>query len=62
MMDAVSTAIRLYREDKERWEALQLRGMRSDFGWDQAARQYENVLTELVPGAVKAAAAPAGAA
>jgi len=45
LVAAVSTAVQLYREQPERWRALQLRVMSNDCSWERAAQQYETVLT-----------------
>ncbi|GLT48244.1 hypothetical protein SLA2020_218800 [Shorea laevis] len=43
MVGAVKTAILTYREHKESWEGLMRRGMKRDFTWESAAKQYEQV-------------------
>jgi glycogen synthase len=43
-MDAVSTAVALYRLQPNRWRAMQRRGMTADYSWDKAAEQYATVL------------------
>jgi starch synthase len=37
---AVRRALKVYREDRARWEALQDAGMATDFGWHAAAMRY----------------------
>lgn len=46
---AISRAIDLFRDDPDRFKELQLEGMRKDFGWDAAARQYLEMYSELMP-------------
>ena len=53
MVAAVSSAVRVYREQPERWRALQLRGMADDCSWERAAQQYETVLTEVMQDSVQ---------
>lgn len=48
MVAAVSSAVKLYREEPDKWRALQLRGMDKDVSWERAAQQYEIVLTEAM--------------
>ncbi|KAI4340924.1 hypothetical protein MLD38_025715 [Melastoma candidum] len=43
MLEALGTAIRTYREDKDSWEGLVKRGMAKDYSWEKAAVQYEQV-------------------
>ncbi|KAL5225683.1 hypothetical protein ABZP36_012322 [Zizania latifolia] len=43
MLWALRTAISTYREHKSSWEGLMKRGMSSDFTWDHAASQYEQI-------------------
>lgn len=53
MVAAVSSAVHLYREEPDKWQALQLRGMSLDVSWERAAQQYEQVLTEAMADAVQ---------
>ncbi|WIA30508.1 hypothetical protein OEZ86_000592 [Tetradesmus obliquus] len=48
MVAALSTAVKLFREEPERWRALQLRCMFNDSSWEHAAQQYESVLCEVM--------------
>ena len=41
MMGALGSAVRIYRDKKERWAMLQRACMRQDFSWNKAAVQYE---------------------
>lgn len=43
-VDAISSALRVYREQPDVWRAIQLRGMQRDAGWSRAAAQYEKVI------------------
>ncbi|GLT63661.1 hypothetical protein SLA2020_362070 [Shorea laevis] len=43
MLGALRTAMQTYREHKESWEGLVRRGMKRDFTWESAAKQYEQV-------------------
>ncbi|GKU89083.1 hypothetical protein SLEP1_g3272 [Rubroshorea leprosula] len=43
MLGALRTAMQTYREHKESWEGLMRRGMKRDFTWESAAKQYEQV-------------------
>ncbi|EAZ35910.1 hypothetical protein OsJ_20213 [Oryza sativa Japonica Group] len=43
MLWALRMAISTYREHKSSWEGLMKRGMSSDFTWDHAASQYEQI-------------------
>lgn len=42
-LQALRMAISTYREHKSSWEGLMKRGMSSDFTWDHAASQYEQI-------------------
>lgn len=53
MVAAVSSAVNLYREEPDKWQALQLRGMARDCSWERAAQQYELVLSEAMVDAVQ---------
>lgn len=53
MVAAVSSAVSLFREDPDKWRALQLRGMEQDVSWERAAQQYELVLTEAMVDSVQ---------
>lgn len=53
MVAAVSSAVGLFREDPDKWRALQLRGMEQDVSWERAAQQYELVLTEAMVDSVQ---------
>eukprot|EP00878_Enallax_costatus_P022064 GHUV01023396.1.p1 GENE.GHUV01023396.1~~GHUV01023396.1.p1 ORF type:complete len:134 (+),score=28.89 GHUV01023396.1:825-1226(+) len=53
MVAAVSSAVQVYREQPDRWRALQLRGMADDCSWERAAQQYETVLTEVMQDSVQ---------
>jgi glycogen synthase len=53
MVAAVSSAVHLYRDEPDKWQALQLRGMSRDVSWERAAQQYEQVLTEAMADAVQ---------
>jgi hypothetical protein len=48
MVAAVSSAVNLFREEPDKWKALQLRGMARDSSWERAAQQYEQVRTSRV--------------
>ncbi|MFB0507647.1 MAG: glycogen synthase GlgA [Thermodesulfobacteriota bacterium] len=41
-LDTVRKALAVYR-DGERWEKLMIRGMKADFSWQRAAREYVNL-------------------
>jgi glycogen synthase len=53
MVAAVSTAVKVFREEPERWRALQLRCMLNDSSWEHAAQQYESVLCEVMADTVQ---------
>jgi glycogen synthase len=53
MVAAVSTAVKVFREEPERWRALQLRCMFNDSSWEHAAQNYESVLCEVMADAVQ---------
>ncbi|KAG6495133.1 hypothetical protein ZIOFF_042924 [Zingiber officinale] len=44
MIDAIAHCLNTYRNYKECWKELQMRGMVQDFTWDNAAQLYEQVL------------------
>jgi starch synthase len=44
MIDALGHCLNTYRNYKSSWEGLQRRGMMQDLSWDNAAKQYEDVL------------------
>ncbi|HZA13074.1 MAG TPA: glycogen/starch synthase, partial [Myxococcaceae bacterium] len=49
LVAAMRRALALYA-DPARFEAVRIRGMRSDFSWSRSARQYEAVYRGLPPG------------
>lgn len=53
MVAAVSSAVAVYRDQPDRWQALQLRGMADDCSWERAAQEYETVLTEVMHDSVQ---------
>ena len=44
--DAMGNAIYTFRQFKESFTGVQLRGMQQDLSWDKAAEQYEQVLVD----------------
>jgi len=46
LIDALGNALYTYKDFKESWRKLQLRGMAQDLSWDNAAKQYEDVLVQ----------------
>lgn len=44
LIHALGNAIYTFRDFKDSWRSLQLRGMSQDLSWDNAAQQYEEVL------------------
>ncbi|CAK0787417.1 Soluble starch synthase 2-3, chloroplastic/amyloplastic [Coccomyxa viridis] len=44
--DAMGNAIYTYRQFRESFRGVQLRGMQQDLSWDKAAEQYEQVLID----------------
>ena len=44
--DAMGNAIYTYRQFRESFRGVQLRGMQQDLSWDKAAEQYEQVLVD----------------
>ena len=47
LLRAVELAIARF-DDKERWHALQRRGMAQDFGWSRPARAYRELYESLI--------------
>jgi len=45
---ALRDALRLYREDRESWRALQVNGMARDFSWRRPAAEYARVYREAL--------------
>jgi starch synthase len=52
-VETVDRALRLFREDKPAWRALQASGMQQDHSWDVSAREYVKVYRGLFPGRAK---------
>ncbi|TVU28499.1 hypothetical protein EJB05_20018 [Eragrostis curvula] len=46
MIDALGHCLNTYRNYKESWRGLQVRGMAQDLSWDHAAELYEDVLVK----------------
>jgi starch synthase len=46
LMNSIRRAVALW-QDTRRWQALQRRAMKADFGWDAAVRQYNGIYREL---------------
>ncbi|GMI99238.1 starch synthase 2 [Hibiscus trionum] len=44
LIHALGNCLLTYREYKTSWEGLQVRGMKQDLSWDNAAEKYEEVL------------------
>ncbi|KAK9004187.1 hypothetical protein V6N11_001994 [Hibiscus sabdariffa] len=44
LINAIGNCLLTYREYKTSWEGLQIRGMKQDLSWDNAAEKYEEVL------------------
>ncbi|XP_047311361.1 granule-bound starch synthase 2, chloroplastic/amyloplastic-like [Impatiens glandulifera] len=44
LIEALGNCLLTYREYKESWEGIQMRGMMQDLSWDRAAEKYEQVL------------------
>jgi len=44
MLEAVASALSVYRKRPQLWRQVHLRGMVRDCGWDRAARQWQEVL------------------
>ncbi|EFJ40823.1 hypothetical protein VOLCADRAFT_99305 [Volvox carteri f. nagariensis] len=44
MLDSVTAALAVYEHHPDKWRRIQLAGMRRDFSWERAARQWEAVL------------------
>lgn len=44
LREAVGTALFTYRQHRDSFEALALRGMAQDLSWDNAAQQYEDIM------------------
>ncbi|GMJ04139.1 starch synthase 2 [Hibiscus trionum] len=44
LINALGNCLLTYREYKTSWEGLQIRGMKQDLSWDNAAEKYEEVL------------------
>ncbi|KAE8694447.1 Granule-bound starch synthase 2 [Hibiscus syriacus] len=44
LIHALGNCLLTYREYKTSWEGLQIRGMKQDLSWDNAAEKYEEVL------------------
>jgi starch synthase len=46
-LEAIDRALRLYRDDPERWLALMRTGMRHDWSWERSAAEYERLYERL---------------
>ncbi|GLI58561.1 hypothetical protein VaNZ11_000308, partial [Volvox africanus] len=44
LLDAVTAALVVYENHPDKWRRIQLAGMRRDFSWNRAARQWEAVM------------------
>ena len=44
--DAIGNALYTYRQFRESFMGVQLRGMQQNLSWDKAAEQYEQVLVD----------------
>jgi starch synthase len=40
LADAILRAVNLFTRNPDRWQSMQIRGMRQDFSWDRSAIQY----------------------
>ncbi|MBN2860544.1 MAG: glycogen synthase [Sphaerochaetaceae bacterium] len=50
LYEAVERAVRAYREDRESFETMRIRGMKKDFSWGNSAQEYHKVYTTIVKG------------
>ena len=50
LYEAVERAVRVYREDREGFETMRIRGMKRDFSWENSAQEYHKVYTTIVKG------------
>jgi starch synthase len=48
LWEAVHRAMRLYRERRDLWRALVLKGMGKDFSWESSARHYDALYEEAL--------------
>ncbi|MEA2088502.1 MAG: glycogen/starch synthase [Patescibacteria group bacterium] len=44
----LNNAINLYYNDKKSWKKIQLNGIKSDFSWDNSAKQYLDLYKKLI--------------
>ncbi|GLC74455.1 hypothetical protein PLESTF_001514700 [Pleodorina starrii] len=51
MLDAVTAALAVYEHLPDKWRRIQVAGMRRDWSWSRAARQWEAVLEGVHAGA-----------
>ncbi len=50
LFEAVARAVRTYREERENFETMRIRGMKKDFSWGNSAQEYHKVYTTIVKG------------
>ncbi|MCX6099519.1 MAG: glycosyltransferase, partial [Candidatus Bipolaricaulota bacterium] len=48
MLDAVTRAVSLYRDDPRAWRDIQQRGMGQDLSWEGSAKTYRGLYRKLV--------------
>ena len=50
LYEAVERAVRAYREDRESFDTMRIRGMKKDFSWENSAQEYHKVYSTIVKG------------
>ena len=50
LFEAVERGVRTYREERESFETMRIRGMKKDFSWGNSAQEYHKVYTTIVKG------------
>jgi starch synthase len=51
LLSTIRWALDTYHQRPDAWQRMQERGMRTDFSWDQSARQYIGIYQSLQQGA-----------
>ena len=48
MLDAVSRALKVYREKPEEWDKLIVRALETDYSWNRSAKKYEGLYLHAI--------------
>jgi starch synthase len=45
---AIKSALKVFADDREKWQAIQRAGMAQDFSWENSARKYLELYQTII--------------